>query len=181
MRSLKLSQSIFFLCSTFFSIHSGTGQETVVKPEHKKDKIVNAALEIIESARFCALITIDETGHPQARTMQPFPPDENMVVWFGTNPKSRKVKEINNDPRVTLYYGDPSGDGYVVLTGNAILVSDPSEKSKRWMEEWEAFYPDRDDNYLLIKFIPDKMEVVSYKHGLTGDSESWRAPFILIK
>ena len=143
--------------------------------------LLKAASEIIGQVKYCALITLDESGHPQVRTMEPFPPEENFIIWFGTNKNSRKVVEIKNDPRVTVYYGDPSGNGYVVITGTAFLVDDPKEKEKRWMEHWEQFYPDRDANYLLIKVIPQRLEVVSYKHGLTGDSVSWRAPRIELK
>lgn len=142
------------------------------------EQLITAARDIIETSKYCALITLDSSGHPQARTMQPFPPDDEMIIWFGTNPKSKKVKEIKNDPRITLYYGDPSGDGYAVITGTALLVNDPKEKEKRWMDEWDAFYPDKEESYLLIKVIPSSLEVVSYEHGLTGDSITWKAPSV---
>ena len=102
------------------------------KIDFNHDTLIAAARDIIETAQYCALITLDKTGHPQARTMQPFPPDDEMIIWFGTNPLSKKVKEIESDSRVTLYYGDPSGGGYVVITGTAFLVNDPKEKEKRW-------------------------------------------------
>lgn len=141
-----------------------------------KDQISAAASEIIGKEKYCALITLDISGHPQARTMEAFPAEENFVIWFGTNKNSRKVTEIKNDPRVSVYYGDPTGNGYVVIKGDAVLVDDPKEKEKHWMEHWEQFYTDRESNYILIKVIPQRLEVVSYKHGLTGDTITWRAP-----
>ena len=57
------------------------------------DTLISAAREIMAEARYCALITVDASGHPQARTMDPFAPEDGMVVWFGTNLNSRKVKE----------------------------------------------------------------------------------------
>ncbi len=47
---------------------------------------------------YCALITIDETGRPQVRTMNPFPPDEDMTVWFATNTRSLKVQQMRKRP-----------------------------------------------------------------------------------
>ena len=70
----------------------------------QQNSIEFAAREIIKDAGNCALITIDEDGKPRARTMDPFSPEDDFMVWFGTNIKSRKVKQIRNDPRVTLYY-----------------------------------------------------------------------------
>ena len=159
------------------SLASLSAQDTV----NDNEKIRVAALEMIHNSRYCALITLDESGQPQARTMEAFAPDTNLVVWFGTNKFSRKVGEINNDPRVTIYYGDDTGNGYVVLTGRAEIVDDPGEKKNRWMEHWDQFYPDKKSTYILIKVIPQKLEVVSYKHGLTGDSISWRAPNIEVR
>jgi len=141
-----------------------------------EDQIVTAANEIISQIKYCALITVDSTGHPQARTMETLPLEENFVAWFGTNKNSRKVREVINDPRVSIYYGDPSGNGYVVITGTASIIDDLNEKEKHWLEHWDQFYPDKEATYTLIKIIPNRLEVVSYKHGLTGDTVTWRAP-----
>ena len=31
---------------------------------------------------YCALITLGEDGRPVVRTMNPFPPDDDMMVWY---------------------------------------------------------------------------------------------------
>jgi len=140
------------------------------------DSLLQAAREMISGIRFCALITLDEEEHPQARTMDPFLPDSNMVIWFGTNINSRKVQEIKNNSKATVYYQAENGAGYVVLKGNAYWVDDPQLKSKYWKSEWEAFYPESRENYTLIKFVPFHLEIVDYKHNLVGDSITWEAP-----
>lgn len=138
-----------------------------------EDSLVLIAREIIEAANYVALISLDANGHPQARVMDPFPPEDDMTVWLATNPRSRKVEQIRADTRVTLYYFDASGLGTVTLMGTARLVNDSAEKARRWKAGWEAFYPDRDSSYLLIEVRPDRMEVVSVKHGLRGDPVTW--------
>ena len=65
--------------------------------------LIAAAREIIAAARFCALVTVDDSGQPHARGMDPFEPDEDFTIWMGTNRHTRKVREIARDPRVTLY------------------------------------------------------------------------------
>ncbi len=143
-----------------------------------KDALTTAAREIIATARYCALITLDSKGRAQARTMDPFPPDDNMLVWFGTNPNSRKVAEIRRNNRVTLYYFDREGPAYVAISGIARLVNDPKEKARRWKDEWKAFYPDRKKGYLLIAVTPQELEIVSEKKGIVGDAVRWTPPTV---
>jgi len=141
-----------------------------------EDKLMDAAREIMTSAETCALITLDLEGRPRVRAMDAFLPEEDFTVWMGTNSNSRKVNQIKNDPRVSLYYLEENVSGYVMIYGTAYLVDDKEEKEKRWKPEWEAFYPNDRKGYLLIKIVPEWMEVVSYTHGLLGDPESWEPP-----
>ena len=138
--------------------------------------LITAAKEIMTEANTCALITLDDKGFPRVRAMDPFAPEDDLTVWFGTNSKSRKVDQIMNDPRVTLYYLAGDASGYVTLHGVAKLIDDPEEKKKRWKEEWSAFYGDRQDGYLLIKVTPHWMEIISYTHGIVGDPVTWQPP-----
>ena len=143
-----------------------------------RDTLIATAREIMGAARYCALITLDSTGRAHARAMDPFPPDENLLIWFGTNPKSRKVAEIRGNHRVTLYYFDREGPAYVTISGIARLVNDPQEKARRWKDEWKAFYPDREKGYLLIAVTPKELEIVSEKKGIVGDAVRWTPPTI---
>ena len=177
MRSASrlISASIFALSGVCSAVPLGrvhAQQDSVAGTQ--RDSLIAAAIEIMDASRFGALTTLDESGHPRVRTMDPFPPDEDMVVWFGTNRRTRKVQEIANDPRVTLYYPAPDADGYVAIYGTARLVDDPDEKARRWKPEWERFYPDRESTYLLIAITPERMEIVSYTRGIFGDPETWQ-------
>jgi general stress protein 26 len=128
------------------------------------------------AARYCSLITVGEDGHPQARIVDPFPPEGELTVWIATNPATRKVVQVRKDRRVTLLYFDPKGPGYVTILGEARLVDDPREKGKRWKPEWSRFYKDenRGADYLLIRIEPRRLEVVSEAHGLVNDPATWR-------
>lgn len=177
MNPLKKTTWIIFLflcCASF----SSYGQHTEPK-SFTKDALIKASRDIIEGASTCALITLNKSGLPSARVMDPFLPESDFTVWLGTNPKSRKVNQIKNNPNVTLYYLDKNSSGYVVIHGIATLVDDQSEKDKWWKTEWDAFYPNNTDGYLLIKVSPKRMEVVSYEHGILGDTITWEAPKVL--
>jgi general stress protein 26 len=156
---------------------------TQVKPAPRLDResLLATAREIMKTARYCALITIDSHGRPRARTMDPFSPDENLVVWLGTNAKSHKVAEIRRHQRVTLYYFARDDQAYVTITGHARIVSDAAEKARHWKEEWKDFYPDGRKSYLLIEVTPERLEVISVKLGIVGDSVTWTPPALTFK
>ena len=128
------------------------------------------------TARYCALITTDSAHRVQARAMDPFPPEADMTIWFGTNSRSRKVAEIRRNRRVTLYYFNRENQEYVVLTGIARLVNDEKEKAQRWKDEWKAFYPNRSTDYLLIEVRPERLEIISEKKSILGDPRTWKPP-----
>lgn len=141
--------------------------------------LIGAAREIMTGAGTCALITLDDQGLPRVRVMDPFAPESDLTVWLGTNPKSGKVDQIRKNPNVTLYYLDSDASGYVVIHGKAQLVDDQAEKEKWWKAEWEAFYPDKPEGYLLIRVTPVKMEILSYSRGIFGDPATWQVPGVV--
>lgn len=159
-------------------IPSGAWAQNSELANYERDTLISAAKELMATTRYCALVTTGESGYPQVRTMDPFLPGEDMVIWLGTNVNSRKVHEIRNDSRVSLYYEAPNGAGYVVIQGNAYMINDPEKMEKYWKEEWVEFYPDKNSSFTLIKVIPKKLEIIDYKHGITGSSKTWAVPHI---
>lgn len=132
------------------------------------------AREVIGQSGPCTLITIDSLGQPRARIMDAFPPEENFVIWFGTNTLSRKVKEIFDNERVTINYFDKPNGAYVSLYGRAEIIHDDSLKITYWKPAWQDFYPNYPKGYCLIRFTPDYLEVISEKHGINGDPRTWK-------
>lgn len=177
MKSYRKSICIIFPVLLLISLKSFS--QDIDHKEVSDEKLINAAREIMTAAGTCALITLDEKNIPMVRVMDPFLPENDFTVWLGTNPKSRKVNQIKNNPNVTLYYLDKDASGYVVIHGKAILVDDQKEKDDHWKAEWEAFYANKTEDYLLIKVSPESMEVISYPRGILGDSITWEAPIKL--
>jgi len=142
-------------------------------------KILAAAREIMQAQTYCALITIDETGRPQIRTMNPFPPEEDMTVFMATKTNTRKAEEIRRDSRVTLYYADHAkATGYVALTGKAVLIDDMKEIQKRKRAYWDQAFAPGLKGLVLIKVVPEKLDVLNYKAGVVADPSTWRTPSI---
>jgi len=146
------------------------------EPEASRQRVLEAAAELMRATSYCALVTLDADGTPQARAMEPFPPEPDLTVWLGTHAGTRKLEQIRKDPRVTLFYLAEGGSGYVTLLGRATIVDDPAEKAKRWKPSWKAFYDDENhgQDYLLLRVKPYRVEVMSAGHGIAIEPKGWK-------
>ncbi len=155
-----------------------TGSAQEEQPLFPRDSIVSAARDIINNSHYCALVTLDSSGQPQARTMSPFPLNDKLEFWFATNRKSRKVGEIRNDSRISVYYADHTNAvGYVSITGKALIIDDKELLKKKKREYWDGI-PGWQDIFVLIKIDPETMDVVHYGKGISGNSDTGRSPSI---
>lgn len=134
----------------------------------KAELLLETAKSSIKSAEYCFLITLGEQGEPNARLVQPFEPEEDLTIWVGTWSKSRKVQEIQKDNRVSLAFHDKEGTAYVTLLGLAQIERDTNKKRKYWREDWIGFLPQgpEGDDYVLVKFTPFRIELMSFSHGI---------------
>lgn len=145
-----------------------------------KDSLFVAAHEIIKETTYCGLVTMDSTGQPQIRTMNPFPANDELITWFATSRTSRKVREIKNNPKVCVYYANHLiAKGYVNITGNAEVIDDKELLKKMKRDYWEGI-PNWQDIFVLIKIVPKTIEVINYKHGLNNDPHTFKAPVIVL-
>lgn len=141
-----------------------------------RDAALAASRTIIDKAGFATLTSLNADGSPDSRIIDPFPVEADFTVWFATNAASRKVGEMRRDPRVSLLYFDKASSSYVMLKGRVTLVTDPKEKAARWKGAWTGMYQDenRGDDYLLVKFVPEQLEVVSVTMVMINDSTMWK-------
>jgi len=57
------------------------------------------------------------------------------------------------------------------------LVRDPAEIQKRKRAYWDQAFPGF-KHLVLIKVVPERLEVISYKDGLTNSPEDFRPPHV---
>ncbi len=163
--------AVFWIaCATMFVTPAGVARAQRSAPDESRLRVARA---IMHAARYCALITQDIEGRASARTIDPTIPDSNLVVYFATTPKSRKVTQLGRDSRVSLYYFDATALSYVTLYGRARLITNAADKRRVWKGEWTPFYPDRERGAAVFAVTPERMEIVSPRDKITGDSVSW--------
>lgn len=167
MKRKPIFLSLFLLLVLTVSTNfNANAQSSVAIP---RDTMLIAAREIMTSAPYCALITVDEKGQPQVRTMNPFPLENDFVIWFATSRTSSKVAEMKKESRVCVYYADHKApQGYVNLMGKATVIDDKVLLKKMKRDYWSNI-PDWENTFVLIKIEPVKMEVINYKHNVNGN------------
>ncbi len=166
---------LIFILISIFSCQKKTEilvYKTTFSLEEKK--VLEVVNSVINSAIYSTLITLDKNNQPRARVIESFLPESNYVVWMATNPKSRKVTQLKNNTTATMHYFDKNKLAYVSLMGNAYIVTDEVVKNEKWKDGWEKFYPNKNEDFLLIKFIPKSIELISISDGFTGDKTTWK-------
>ena len=147
----------------------------------KQARILEIGRRVMAAARFCTMVTVGADGAAQARIVDPLEPDERFAVYVATNPRSRKVAEIQADPRVTLLYFDRERSAYVTIVGRAVEVRG-AEKAGQRKPEWRQFFPaEKPDAYLLYRIVPTRVELVSAADGLGGDPLTWKPEIVEFK
>ena len=144
---------------------------------------LNAAEKLISTARFAVFITIDQQGFPHARVIDPLPPCKKFdEIWIGTNRYTRKVSHLLGNPRSSLIYFDSSSLGFAYISGLGSLVDDPQVKADKFASGWWLFYPEGPSGprFLLIRFVPTRIEIISPLHKLASGLNSWR-PITLLR
>jgi general stress protein 26 len=145
------------------------------------EQLLTIAKDAILATQYCFLITLGEAGQLNSRLMQPYEPTEDFIIYMGTSPRSRKVSEIQGNQHVTLSYHSPRENAFVTLIGSATLETDFSLREKYWREEWRIFFPggaDSDD-YILIKFVPNRIEVMNLARNISLKPYGLRAATLL--
>ena len=134
-------------------------------------------IAIMKENSLHAYLATSDYGQPVVRSVSPIVED-NLSIWVTTFCSSRKVKQIQNNPNVIVYYFDSEGLSYVALAGRARLVNDPEKKAHYWKEGWERFYPNVDEDYILITVTPERLELFSFEYDIMGEPPTWNVPFV---
>lgn len=108
-----------------------------------------------------SLVTFDDSGYPSARTIVPLEIAEDLSCFrFYTREDSRKVREIQNNPKVSLAWQDQRGQqGWLTVKGDAVLK------------------PGNSPAFPVDIFVYAKMiEAVSYNENLLTDDGNGSIP-----
>jgi general stress protein 26 len=142
---------------------------------------LNAARSTIQAETYCFLITQSERGGTNARLMQPFEPEEDLTIYFGASPRSRKVREIERNQEVTVTYQNSREHAYVCLLGQAQVEKEIDARRQYWREEWAIFWPGgpESEDYVLIRFVPSRIELMNISRKIAPEPRT--QPAVLVR
>jgi general stress protein 26 len=176
------SSRIFVLDSVVNTCQGGSGifLESVMStmpmtPEVTEAQIAQflaSARDTIAAVPYCWLATRSADGGANARAVRSSsgaPDDDEWTRRFLVRRGSRKVSEMRVAPRVTLGYQHDSGDAYVALGGEALLVEDRAEMRSLWPSRMDASFPPgfADAHMIVVRVVVDRIEV--HVRGVTRE------------
>ena len=115
-----------------------------------------------ENSLHAYLATCDG-DQPVVRSVSPIVEDD-LSIWVTTFCSSRKVKQIQNNPKICLAFVEqPRGDKAAIAFGEAKLVPDLEEKRRIWnlaTFDLSQHFPEgyESKEFCLLKIIARKIE-----------------------
>ncbi len=140
-----------------------------------KNEAISLMVELMEISDVCYLSTIDEKNFPQTRAMlnlrnpRQYPGlapiyikhENDFLVYFTTNTSSQKIRQIKNNPNVSVYYSKPGEWRGLMLGGKIEIVADQNIKNSTWQDGWKDYYPGGvdDPDYSVLQLKPDILKL----------------------
>jgi len=140
------------------------------------DELTSITLDLMKRAPVAYMATVDGDGLPQVRAVEnlrspekfPHPSevisklDENpMISYLSINTSSNKLRQVEINPVVALYYCVPEEYKGVMLRGKAEVLDDLEFKTAIWVKGWERYYPKgyTDPDFTILRIKPDWVKV----------------------
>jgi general stress protein 26 len=96
-----------------------------------KNDQLDRVWDIIERQSVCMLTTRFDGGL-RARPLEPRPDKGGGIIWFVTDLRSGKEREIEAEHDVCLIFIDPDEKAYLSVTARAQVCRDPGKAAKLW-------------------------------------------------
>ena len=146
------------------------------------DHCLRVARRIASRTKYAFLVTTAPDSAPSARLVQPIVEAADLEFFIGTDPRSRKVTEIEAYPAVTLAFNQSDEDASLVVYGTATVHHEPDFKEEYWKSTWRLFFPEgpQSDNYVVIRVRAERMELLSFQRNVIPEPFGLR-PVVLVR
>ena len=140
------------------------------------DELTSLTIDLMKRAPVAYMATVDGDGLPQVRAVEnfrrsdkfPHPSeviskleDDPLTSYLSINTSSNKLRQVENNPVVALYYCVPLEYKGVMLRGNAEVLDDLEFKKTIWVKGWERYYTQgySDPDFTILKIKPDWVKI----------------------
>lgn len=106
-----------------------------------------------------AMLVTRSDDNLDARPMQVAAVEDDGRVWFFTDDRSRKIREITSDSHVLVVCQDERSS-YLALQGLASVVENRERATRYWREPFRVWFPDGvdDPHLVLVAVEPHRAE-----------------------
>lgn len=167
-----IQSNLVLIFSLFISI--------IFSQNNSNENLKSLAFDIISESNNCVFVTLNDENKPTTRIMEHNIYNNKFEIYLVTNPFSRKVSHLKLNPSVSLNFQSVDKLGYVSLNAKAELVDDIDLKRKYWKKEWTPYYKNIENDCILIKIIPESLEIISLSNNVFGDPKTWKPKTIVI-
>jgi general stress protein 26 len=112
------------------------------------DAAIAKARALLPGFRTTMFVTRDESGDVRMRPMalQGDLSTFGGTLWFFSDDRSHKVRDVQRDPTVTLVFQNDENNRYVHLVGTATIVADPAKMRELYTPALRTWFPDGPDD-----------------------------------
>jgi len=128
-----------------------------MKTEKQNSPELTRLSQLIQHMTVSIMTTVDDGGTLVSRPMLPLYLDGNCSLWFFTDLRSSKVKQLD---AINLNFIDSTRATYVTFSGHGELNTLRSFINRLWTPFAKPWFPDgpESSNIALLKFVPDMAE-----------------------
>lgn len=123
----------------------------------ERSATISKVAEMMRDIDFCMFTTSSATGRLRSRPMSNNGEVEfDGEVWFFSGANTRKIADLEAEPRVQLSYAVPDEFKFIAMTGEAAIVRDVAKKQELWIKDLERWFPAGPESadVVLIKVRP---------------------------
>lgn len=154
------------------------------KNDNSLPHVLATVRALLDKAKYGFFISHGADGWCSTRYVQPICEwnGDELCIWVGTSGSSRKIAEVQANPKVTMAFGnDPAGANLMVY-GTAEISRNPVLCRKYWKPAWRLFFPEgpKSDDLVVVAIKPQRLEVMDLKRniipepfGLLGLEVEW--------
>lgn len=136
--------------------------------------VKQTSLNLINNMPVCHLTTIDSEGFPHTSAMNNLryarqyhslvevheEEDNDFVLYLSTSMQSPKMKRMQYNPKVSVYFCDANQFVGLMLGGEMEIVTDKALKNRIWQKGWTMYYPNGPEGpeYGVVKLVPSTVK-----------------------
>ena len=132
-------------------------------------KVLDAAeaksrvLHMLEKSPFVSFATFGTDGYPDVRVLLVVTKDGTDTIWFACETGSKKIAQLQKNPKAVLYAYELEAMTEFRLFGNVEVLTDAAARDKIWRDDLIQYFPEGKDSptMTILRFNTD--------HGIYDD------------